>query len=55
MTKTIYSEWLASALMKKGFRIKDIRLNPKDNRFKCYDFEDSVEFENAISEIMSKR
>lgn len=51
MTKTIYSRWLATELRDKGFEIVKVHANPKKPQLDCYDFEDTPEFEAALSEI----
>lgn len=51
MLKTIYTRWLATELRDRGFQILRVHANPRKPQFDCYDFEDTAEFEEALSDI----
>lgn len=56
MTKyyIIYTRRIAAALREMGFSIVKVGVNPNKPEFDCYYFEDSKEFQQALSELTRK-
>lgn len=52
-TKEIYSLKMAVYLRKQGFKIVDTGVNPYKPEFETWFFEDTDEFEQAISDYMN--
>lgn len=53
--KKIFALWVANELCKKGFRIKDWEINRLNPKCKVFLFEDSENFQKALSEIMENK
>lgn len=50
--KIIYSKRIAIELRKRGFRILDTRVNEHYPEFDCWVFADTIELQEALSELM---
>ena len=48
-TKTIYTKWIVESLLRQGFRPVDSYPNPLKLELMCWEFEDTKEFEQALS------
>lgn len=53
-TKTIYTKWVVEGLLKMGFHPVDTYPNPLKLEFMCWEFEDTHEFEQALTCILHK-
>lgn len=53
-TKTIYTKWIVEGLLKRGFHPIDTYPNPLKLEFMCWEFEDTPEFEQALSDTLRK-
>lgn len=54
-TYRIYTRWLALALRKRGFKIISTDVNEYHPELTVWNFLDSPEFQQAISELTSKK
>lgn len=50
----IYTRRVAVKLRKLGFQIKKVDVNPNKPEFDCYFFEDTPEFQKALTQISRK-
>ena len=53
-TKTIYARWVCEQLLQLGFRPVDIFPNPLKPEFMCWAFEQTKEFDEALTNILSQ-
>ena len=51
----IYTKWLAAALRNEGFDIIKIGANPNKPEFDCYFFEDTDDFQKALSKVSKRK
>lgn len=52
---TIYTRRVATELRNRGFKIVKVQANPNKPEFDCYVFEDSNDFQLALTEITKKK
>ena len=50
----IYTRRVAAALRELGFSIVKVGVNPNKPEFDCYFFEDTKEFQQALTELTKK-
>ena len=50
--KIIFAKWVLLELMKLGFNPVETLPNPMDSRFLCWSFNDTEEFEVALSQVL---
>jgi len=50
--KVIYARWLAVELQDRGFPIVSTGKNPFHPQYDCYFFEDTTEFQLALTKIL---
>lgn len=53
--KVIYARWLAVELQDRGFPIVSTGKNPFHPQYDCYFFEDTTEFQLALTKILQKK
>ncbi len=53
-TYRIYTRWLAVALARKGFKILTTDINEYHPEYKVWIFENTQEFQDAITELTKK-
>lgn len=51
----IHSASIARELVRKGFELRKVAPNRKNNNFSVYYFDDGVDFQKALIEIFDRR
>lgn len=52
---TIYSNWLALALRKQGFKMIRADINPNHPQYECWVFENNTDLQIAISYLTESK
>ena len=52
---TVFMPWLAHELQRRGFKIEKMSENNKKKGVFVYQFNDSIELQEAINEILNNR
>ncbi len=50
--KVIYSLWVMRQLFERGFQPIEVRTNPLDEKYKCWVFARTAEFDAALDQVL---